>query len=295
MKKGLFLIIIAGVMWGTSCVFVNLFAPYGLSSWQMTATRMGFAFLGMFLYCLLFKREVFRVQAKELFLFFMCGSMMFATAAFYYESMQMTSASTAVVLMYIAPVPIMLLSVLFLGEKFSAKKGVAVALMLVGCALVAGVIGDFKPNALGVVMGLLSAASFTVYNIFNKIAAKRGANPLSASLYTYLFAAICALALCKPWEMPAIIGQNPGFLIPVFILHSMVTCMLPYLLYTVSMRYLSVGVASAMSIIEPLSGALLGFIFYGDPLTVPTVLGIVLVIGSVLLLGLSESDGQKKT
>ncbi len=289
-KKGLLLIILAGVMWGTSCVFVNIFEPYSFGSVKITAFRLAFAFLGMLIYCLIFKRHSFKVNPRELLYFFICGAMMFATAAFYYESMRLTSASTSVVLMYISPVPIMLLSVLTLGEKFNARKGVAVGLMLIGCALVAGIIGDFKPNPLGIAMGLLSAASYTVYNLFNKIAARKSADPFSASLYTYLFAALFALLLSKPWEIPALLGQNPGFLIPMFMLHSLVTCLFPYLLYTISLKYISVGVASALSIIEPMTGALLGFIVYGDKVTAPTVLGIIAVVTSVFLLGVSEME-----
>ncbi len=294
MKKGLILIILAGIMWGTSCVFVNLFAPYGFSSWQMTAIRMSIAFLGLFVFCLLGDRKALRVSLKSIPVFAICGITMFATAAFYYEAIQLTTASTAVVLMYISPVPIMLLSVWFLGERFNAKKGLAVVLMLAGCALVAGVIGDFKPNGVGLLMGLLSAVSYTGYNIFNKIAAKRGIDPFSTTLYTFFFAALCAILFSKPWELPSLIAQNPASLLPSFFLHSLATCLLPYLLYSVSLKYLSVGVASAMSIIEPMSAALIGFIVYQDPLSPSSVAGMVLIIGSVFLLGLGESKERKE-
>ncbi len=293
MKKGLFLIVMAGIMWGTSCVFVNLFAPYGFSSAQMTTMRIGLSFVGMLLYCLIFNRRALRVDPRHIILFVICGITLFGTAAFYYEAMQLTSVATAVMLMYISPVPIMIISVLFLGEKFTGKKGIAVALMLVGCAFVAGVIGNFKPNTLGVIMGLLSAAAYTVYNVFTKMESRKKIDPVSSTLYTFLFATVCALIVCKPWEIPGLIAQNPLFLAPMFLVHSTVTCLLPYLLYSISLKRLSVGIASALSIIEPMSGALLGFLVYRDRLTPSTLLGIVLIVGSVFLLGISESDGKK--
>ncbi len=293
MKKGLFLIVLAGVMWGTSCVFVNIFAPYGFSSGQMTAMRLGLAFVGLFLYCLLFNRKALKVQLRDLPLFVICGITLYGTAAFYYEAMQHTTVATAVMLMYISPVPIMLISVLCLGEKFNAKKGIAVVLMLVGCAFVAGVIGNFKPSARGVTMGLLSAAAYTIYNVFCKIEARRKINPFSSMLYTFLFASVCALIVCKPWELPSLIAQKPLLLAPMFLLHSMVTGLLPYLIYSISLKHLPVGIASSMSIIEPMTGALLGFLVYQDPLTPTTFVGIVLIVGSVFLLGISESNGKK--
>ncbi len=289
MKKGLFFIIMAGALWGTSCLFVHTLAPYGFSSGQMTAMRFIFAFLGMLFYCLLFRRASLRMHRRDLPLFLICGASLFGTASFYFESMQLTTSSTAVVLMYLAPVPIMLVSVLFFGERFSVKKGIAVAAMLIGCALVAGVIGNFKPDTLGVVMGLLSAASYAIYNIFNKLEARRGIDPYCSTLYTFLFSSLIATCLCQPWELPALIGQRPLFLMGIFLVLGLSTGLFPYLLYAISLKSLSVGVASSMSIIEPMTGALLGFIVYRDPLTVPSLVGILLIICAVFLLGSGET------
>ncbi len=294
MKKGLLFIVLAGVMWGSSCIFVNILAPCGISSAQMTAARLSVSFIGMLLYCLIFDRTAFKVKSRDMLVFALCGFSIFGTAFFYYESMQLTTASTAVVLMYISPVPIMLLSVLFLGERFTVKKAIAVALMLFGCAFVAGVVGNFKPDTLGIVFGLLSAVTYTAYNIFSKIAARRKAGSISATLYTFMFGSIAALAFSKPWEMPELISNKPEFLIPVMIIHGLVTCLLPYFAYTISLKSLSVGVASALSIIEPLTGSLFGFILYSEPIDAFKVIGIALVISSVFLLGISEKDKNKK-
>ncbi len=294
MKKGLFLVILAGISWGTSCIFVNLLSPYGFDSRQMTATRLTTALIGLLIYCLLFRRTAWKLKPKELCLCALCGLCLFGTSSFYFEAMQLTSASTSVVLMYLAPVPVMLCSILFFGEGFHAKKGIAVVGMLLGCILVAGVLGDFRPNPLGIVMGLLSAFAYAGYNIFTKLSTRRGMDPIATTLYTFLFATLCALALCKPWELPTLTAQRPGVLLPLFFVHGLVTCLLPYLCYSFSLKFISVGVASAMSIVEPLSGALLGILIYKDPLTLPTAMGMILILSSVFLLGMGESTEQKK-
>ncbi len=290
MKKGLVFIILAGIMWGTASVFVNIFAPYRFTSMQLTCIRMTVAFFLMLLFCLVSRRSALRVRIRDIPLFAVCGASLFGTATFYYEAMQLTSASTAVVLMYISPVPIMLFSVFFLGERFCLRKGIAVALMLLGCVFVAGVIGDFKPNPLGLIMGFLSAASYTVYNIFNKLEARRGIDPASSTLYTFFFGMLCSLCISRPWEIPALVGQKPALLLPMCLLISLVTSVLPYFLYSASLKQLSVGVASALSIIEPMTGALIGFLVFHDPLTPFTLSGIAMIVVSVLLLGIGEKS-----
>ncbi len=293
MKKGFILIILAGIMWGTTGVFVNLLSPYGFTSYQMTATRILFSFIAMFLYCLFFKREAFKTRLKDILIYAICGISLYATSAFYFESMRLTSMAISVMVMYISPVPIMLISVMLLGEKFSFTKGIAVATMLIGCALVVGLIGDFKPNFLGIVMGLLSAAAYTVYNIFTKIQMKKKVNVISSTLYSYMFAAIAAIIFCRPWQLPALISQKPATILLTMILHGIFTCFLPYFLYSISLKTLSVGVAAAMSIIEPMTGALIGILVFKEELTVLTFIGMVLVVFSVFLLGISEESPKQ--
>ncbi len=294
MKKGLALVVIAGLMWGTSCVFVHLLKPFSFSSLQITAIRFSTALVWMLLYCAVFRRDAFKINVKDLYLFALGGMTLYGAAALYYLAMQLTSPSTAVVLMYIAPVPIMIFSVLFFGEKFNLKKGIAVVLMIAGCTLVSGIFGDFKPNVVGIILGLTSALVYATYCIFNKICAMRSIGSFTFMLYVFIFATAFSMLLCNVWEFPELIAQSPATIIPIGLLHGLMTCMLPFLFYTISLNHLSSGVASSLSIIEPVTGAVLGFLFYDDNLTFFSIIGIVLVISSVILLGLCEMERDSK-
>ncbi len=294
MKKGFAFIIAAGILWGSSGVFSNLLSQYGFSAFQITALRISSAFLMLFAYCLITHRDALRVSKRELLLCIFSGICLFGTAGCYFASMQMTSISTAVVLMYISPVPVMIFSVMFFGEKLTPKKAVASALMLVGCALVAGIIGDFKPNIFGVALGVLSGLAYAAYNILTKIEVRRGIKPMTATLYTFLFAALSAIIFCRVWELPALIAQNAAFTLPTAVACGLFTCVLPYILYSHSLKILPVGTASALSIIEPMSASVIGFIVYREAASVFSLCGIGLIIFSVLLLGLSESNKKHK-
>ena len=123
-------IVLAGIFWGTSGIFVHFLAPYGFSSIQMTAMRATVSFVVMAVYVVIKNRGLFFAKPKEILLFFGSGLSFLLTATFYYTSMQLSSVATAVVLMYTAPAIVMVYSVLFLGEKLTKLKGVAVAVML---------------------------------------------------------------------------------------------------------------------------------------------------------------------
>ena len=111
-KSGLLYIVLACVLWGTSGIFVHYLAPYGVTSLQMTFIRAIVAFICMGVYVLITDRRVIKINMREIFLFMGSGLSFFLTATCYCHSMQLTSISTAVVLMYTAPIFVMIYSVL---------------------------------------------------------------------------------------------------------------------------------------------------------------------------------------
>ena len=118
-KKAFILIIIAGIIWGTTGIFVKFLSRYGFSSLQMTAVRGLISFLAMTVYVLCTARKLFKIRLSDSFFFIPIGTLLFSTAFLYYTAMTMSSVSTAVVLMYMAPVYVMAFSIFFLSEKFS--------------------------------------------------------------------------------------------------------------------------------------------------------------------------------
>ena len=287
-KKAFIFIIIAGIAWGTSSIFVHYLAPWGFSSVQMTLVRAFVSTIVLFAYAFYKDKEAFKVTKKELLLFFASGFSYFATATCYYVSMQMTSVSTAVVLMYMAPIYVMIYSVTFMGEKLTPLKTVSVIAMLLGCCLVSGIIGGIKFNILGIVFGILAGVAYSAYNIFTKIQMKNGSNPLSATFYCFLFAALIALFSCKVYEMPALIVQNPCITLPLLFGLGICTCVIPYFLYTLSLKDLPVGTAAALGIIEPMSATIFSVVLFSEPLGFASLVGIILILGSVFLLSRSE-------
>ena len=277
-------IVLASVLWGTSGIFVHFLAPFGFTSLQMTCIRSVVAFLSMFLYVFISNRALFRASVKEIILFSLGGVSFFGTASCYFYSMQATSISTAVVLMYTAPIFVMIYSVLFLGEKLTQIKTVSVALMIVGCALVSGVIGGLKFNVTGIMFGFLSGILYSAYNIITKTNMQNKSNPVSANFYGFLAASIVSLLLCNPGVMPELAMQKPVFILPVMLGLGVVTCILPYFLYTLALRVIPAGTASSLGIIEPMSATVFSILLFNEKLSVFSAVGMVLILVAVYLL-----------
>lgn len=188
-KKSLLFIVLAGVLWGTSGIFVNVWSKMGLPPLQITAIRTMLSFPCFLIYTLCFNRGALSLRLRDIPLYIGSGITLFATAACYYSAMKQTSISTAVILMYTAPVLVLGWSVAFFGEKLTLKKGISVICVLIGCAL-----------------------------------------------YSFLFAAVISLIACDFPQIQSLLADNAVKAVPLVISHAVVTFVLPYFLYTISLK-----------------------------------------------------------
>ena len=157
--------------------------------------------------------------------------------------------------------------------------------MIVGCARVSGFIGGIKFNIMGIIFGVLSGVAYSAYTIFTKIEMKSNINPLTASLYCFAFMAVMALAVANPAEISENILNMPFKMTPLLVLLGVCTSVLPYFLYTLSLRSLPAGTASALSTTEPLAATLYSVILFGEQISISSLIGILLILGPVILLG----------
>lgn len=287
-KKAIIYIITAGILWGTSGLFVNALAPYGFSALQMTAMRGFVSFICMASYALIKNKNLFKTRLPYLLLYFSVGICLYLAAASYYMAMQYTTVSTAVVLMYTAPVLVAVASVIMFREKMSKLKIVAIGVMLVGCALVSGIIGGLDFNIYGVLFALSASVTYAAYNVLTKISMRKRCEPVTVTIYGFLFMTLIAFCVTNPVTIFRAALVEPIATFPLLIGLGVVTFVVPYFLYTLGMRDLPAGTASALGIFEPMSATVFSAVFLHEQLTVYSIVGIVMVLGAVFLLGREE-------
>lgn len=291
-KKSFFLIILACLFWGTSGIFVHYLTPYGASAMQMAAIRGMVSFCIFAVYVLIFNRRFFCLKLRDLPLFIGSGISMFLAAGFYYLSMQMTSVSTSVILMYTAPVFVMCYSVIFLKEKLTKIKVLSVVFMVIGCALVSGVVSGMKYNLPGIIIGLLSGVAYSAYNIITKISMKKNVNPITATVYSYLFMALSAFCVASPGGIVHIALNNPPFVSALMIAMGVCTFTIPYFLYNIGLNGLPAGTAASLGVGEPLAATLYSVILFGEKLDGFSICGIVLILSAVVMLAKTETGDE---
>lgn len=281
-------IVFAGICWGTSPIFVHYLAPYGFTSLQMTAVRGSVSFVCMLLYVAIADRNLLKTDIKDLFFYAVIGASLFGTAFCYYSAMQMTSTATAVVLMYTAPIYVMLCSVVFMGEKFSTSKLISLILMLLGCCLVSGVITGLKFNVVGVLLGVLTSWIYAAYNILTKVSMKKKRKPVTVTLYSFMFMSIISLSVCNPAGLISNIKGAVLPTVPLCVCLGIVTFVMPYFLFTWSMKHLPAGIASALSVVEPMAATVFSALIFKEIPDAVSIMGMLMILLSVYLLSRTE-------
>lgn len=292
MKKSAFInVVIASICWGAAGLFFVWLKPYGFAPIQMTAIRGTVSAFFMLVYLMLFDRSKFNFSKKDFPLLLGSGISLFGTSAFYYLSMDASSIATAVILMYTAPVFVMIYSVSFFGERFNVSKLISIILMLVGCALVSGVIGGMEFKVMGIVYGLISGIMYSAYNIFTKIQAIKNIHSFTGTFYSFVIMGFTALCIGNPVKMAENASINPLIVIPLIIGTGLLTCTTPFLLYSGALKYMDAGIASSLSVIEPMAATVFSVVILNEKLKLPTICGILLILIAVFLLSRTKKEG----
>ncbi len=284
MKKAAnFLIILAGISWATMGIFVRLFSEYGFTSLQIVAIRLAFAAITMDLFFLAFGRKYFLAKLHDIPLFALIGvSSIFMMSVFYFKTITVSSLTVAAILLYTAPIMVVLMSILFFKEKLTIRKLLCLIIAFIGCILVTGIGGTITSR--GVLYGVLSGFCYALYSILGKIALKK-AHPYTISIYAFNAGALAALCFCGlKGTIHNFISQNTLQLLLLGLCCGIITAVLPYILYTIGLQSTPAGKAAIMAFAEPLFATLFGILFFKENLTISSFTGILLILFSILLL-----------
>lgn len=288
-KLSVLFILIAGALWGSSCLFVRHLTSLGFAPLQCTAIRVVFGALILNLMLIVKGKgfKLYRLSLRSYLLAAVSGiCSVFAMSAFYYECMTRTSAAVSAILLYTAPLFVMVMSLIFFKERLSAKKIVAFVIAIVGCALVSGIASGVSFGALGILFGVLSGFSYSLYGILTAFFMKSNSEPMSFSALSFAFAAVIALAVSDPVDAMTKVARadNIFVMLFVFVVFSLCTAVLPYVFYTEGLSGVTPSAASILAFSEPLTAALLGVCVLGQQMDVFGIVGIVLVTAAIVIL-----------
>ena len=292
-KKGALggiLIVIAGLFWGSMGLFVRHLNSLGFTSIQVACLRLVTAGILFALILLIKDPKGFKISPKDIPLFLALGlvSILFFTCC-YFTAIRLMTMSTAAILLYTSPIWVMILAVFFLKEKINTKKIIALVLAFAGCVLVSGFGGKVTP--VGILVGLGSGLGYGLYSIFGSFALKKY-SPLTVTCYTFLIAGAGSVFVSNPADLITKISSNSNkpALFGFVLLTSVITAVIPFLLYTLGLNRTTAGRAAVLATVEPAAATLFGFFVMKETIGPVAVLGILLVFAAIMILSIRNKE-----
>lgn len=291
-KIYLILPIISGILYGSSGIFVRTLTQNGIDATTLLFLRFSIAIPVMVIAILATDKKQLKIKLTDIKLLIITAMGIIGLNILYNIAMNTISLSIAAVLLSSDPVFVLIIAYLIFKEKITKSKVFSIILVLIGCILTTGLIEGNASNVtgIGIIGGIGAAIFWAIYMMGSKKALENGLHTYTILLYSILINTIVLIPFTSFNQITTFVNADMLGNTIFLILHSTLSFAIPYILLTVSIKYMDSGSASIFtSGAEPLAALIFGMLFYSE---IPTILmfsGIILTIIALAILSKSES------
>ncbi len=282
-------VIAASVIYGFAGIFfvyVRNMAPGNVVFYQLL---FGFLFLAAYM-AATGRLSGARLKGKRKALFLL-GVWQAGVLLSYYTAVRYTGVSISALLLYTAPIYVVLLAPFLLKEKPNLRSLAALVLSLAGVAIVVGPEnfsfgGGTGGSAyfFGILMGLFAGFFYACI-----IMTSRHLRDEYSGLEQLFFSTAVTLVLLLPYSLKTPAASLLENLPVLLFLGAMITA-LGSILYFTGLMHVKAQNAGIISLLEPVSAIFFSYLILDDPVYRSTLLGCALILSSSLLVSLKGGE-----
>ncbi|MCZ7356648.1 MAG: DMT family transporter [Candidatus Methanoperedens sp.] len=276
--KGYAQVVAASVLFGSIGIFIKLITDMPIPSMIFYRLFFGFAAIILYLYiCGNFKELRFKEKKKYLLLLglFEAGAILT-----YYYSVRYTDVSMAVLLLYTAPMYVILMSPFILKENITRKSIFALALSITGIIIVIqpGSLIIEGMSSFGIFSGIISGLLYALMILTSRYLRNYYSGTAQAT-----WSIIVSLVVFSPFSMavsPAVIQGN----LYLLILFGLIPTALGGIIYLNGLRLVRAQDASIISLLEPVSAMVFAYIILSEPVSLATMIGGGFILAGAVII-----------
>jgi len=272
-----------------------------LSAFRLAQIRAISAFILLFIFTLVFKRDLLRLSKKEIPLAIAYGVVGFAlvNVGYFIGIERGLPLGLVLVIEFTAPIWVVLWIKYIRGGQVANDMWLAIALSLLGLILLTKIWDGFKFDLLGLAAAVGSAFALAGYFLMGK---KFGDNrhPLGSTVIGLGVASLFWLLVLPIWNFPEEIfstqldlrgylagNQYPGWLLLLWVV--VMGTIVPYLFVISGLRILSASKSSVLGMIEPVMAGALAWIWLNQSWDFIQLVGAVVVLVGIYIADRSKS------
>ena len=276
---------IAKLLMASAMFIFGTLAPFvrnvEISSGALALYRAVMASLMVGGYLLLSGQKIsVRSSRRELVLLLISGAAMGINWILLFEAYKYTTVSVATLSYYFAPVIVMVVCPILFKERLGKKQIACFVMSTLGLVLITGTAGGGEQDMLGIAFGLGAALFYASVMLLNKFI--KGVKGLHRTFVQFLAAVIVLLpyvAVSGGFSLGGLTKLGWGSLIIVGIVHTGIT----YCMYFSAIKELSGQQVAILSYVDPLVAVLVSVVWLKEAMTLPQIVGGVLILGFTLL------------
>lgn len=279
-KKGLFMVILSGIVFGIMPSAVTFCYSQGATASLVILFR--YFILSLVLLPIVKKQgnllENYRANRKNLMLLTMCG---ISTPILLFTAYTLLPTGITTTIHFMYPIVVALICAIFFHERLSLLKKVCIFLCAGGVFLIAE-ISQQKLNIDGILIALLSSVTWGCYIVFlNKLKL-----PGVTSEQVIFYVGVGSLLVITLYGM-----LTGGFSTTVtgvgwvaLTLSNMVIAIFGSIFFAIGARRTDSHSSAIASTLEPITSVVVGVCFLKEPLSIRSVIGSIMILSAVLLL-----------
>ncbi|MEZ4668096.1 MAG: EamA family transporter [Anaerolineae bacterium] len=285
--RGVVQVAVAGTLWGTigpvTAVLYQISntSPISISFLRAIIATPIMAFAAYYL----LREKSFTLTRRDLPVMMVMGTFTGISQTCYFAAISRIGVTIpTLIAICLAPVIVAVLSFALGYERFSPKVLVALVFALIGTALVVGV----EPESAlgrdpigGVLLSIGSGVTYAGVIISGRFLARR-AHALQINTISLATNSVLLLVIGLFTSDLHLSYSSEGWLLFLFL--GLVPTAMGYMLFLTGMRTTSATITGIITLLEPLTAALLAWVFFGERLTPLGMMGALLLLGAIVVL-----------
>ena len=296
---GVVMYLIAALLFAINGVLAKSAMEVGLSPLRLTELRNAGSMILLVVVVAIVRPRGFRLQRRELPFLIAYGVIAFTLVQFlFFFTISRLPVGIGTLLAFLAPIVVALYVKFIRKDAVRNRIWVAIALTLLGLALVAQIRQGGTLDPLGVIAGLLLAFALALYWILGE-SGQSHRDALTLTMWGFIFSTAAWSIIAPWWSYPFdVLGRTAAPMIdgipglPVWLIMTLGVAfgtVTPFLLVLGSLRRLGAARAGIIGTTEPVWAAILGMVLLGEMLTPLQGFGGLIVVAGIIVAETSRA------
>ena len=236
---------------------------------------------------ILAKGSHFKISFREFRALVAFGFLFAVSSLTYYASFKYMDAGLASTLLFLYPLEVAVIMSLFFKEKMKKSVMASIAVSMVGVSLLYNGDSGFSVSSIGWLLVFISSFTYAIYIVMaNRVNLQMGSVKMTFYAICFCLCFLLLYSVTLGSGFPPVFTQASswgwGFML------GLVPTVLSLIFMVKAVKIIGSTPTAILGALEPVTAVAIGVTVFGETLTTRLVAGIILILGSVVLIAVKK-------